>query len=124
MGPDHPDAFIDFPSVEAKRAAWDELQNHAPLGVCPVCKGHGGWNLKLNNYRLRPDMADTPENRHKHSHFRSSCSQCNGWGFVDNQLDLNCVHTMVRVRHDNVRCLSDYRCSKGCGCEYQIDSSD
>lgn len=122
LTPDHPDAFVDHPTVEEKRAVWDKLMIHAPLGTCPLCKGHGGWNLALNAYPLR-DRENTRENRHKYVHFRASCRQCNGWGFVVEQRDLDCIHTREETKHDNVRCLTDYRCTK-CGKTEQIDSSD
>lgn len=119
---DHPDAHIDFPPVEESRANWLRLLKAEPLAECPVCHGHGGWNLEINAYPLRSGMEDTQENRHKFCHFRASCSQCNGWGFVSTKRDAECIHTPVATAHDNVRCLTNYKCSK-CGYKYQIDSS-
>jgi hypothetical protein len=46
--------------------------------VCPKCRGHGGWNLRLNAYGPG-------------KHFQCGCGQCNGWGFVG-ESDRHCVH--------------------------------
>jgi hypothetical protein len=118
---DHPDAHIDFPSVDEIRAQWLRLLKREPVATCPRCRGYGGWNLEINAYPLR-GKEDTRENRHKHCHFRASCSQCNGWGFVDNKRDAECVHQAEETAHDNVRCLTNYRCTK-CDKRWQVDSS-
>lgn len=114
LEPTDKDAFKDYPLQ--KRA------NHMPESwvQCPLCSGHGGWNLKLNAYRMH-GHADTPENRHRFSHFRANCSQCNGWGFVapDNTA---CIHKWVQNRNVG-RCLNEYKCS-GCGKISVVDSSD
>lgn len=107
------DAFVDFPVKEKPRHGKDYV-------ACPVCDRHGGWNLTVNAYPLR-DKPDTSENRHNYSHFRCSCSQCNGWGWV-NEEDAKCIHEMAH--HQNLgRCFNEYICVK-CGKKKQIDSGD
>jgi hypothetical protein len=39
---------------------------------------------------------DTPEGRHLHANFRSSCDQCSGWGYVL-EGDDSCVHGVCQV---------------------------
>lgn len=114
LGPESPDAFVDFPAP-----------GPCPVGVpaaltalCPLCKGHGGWNLLLNQYPLH-SHENTPENRHRYGHFRASCSQCNGWGWTS---DLSCLHEYVWDRNVG-HCLNTHRCLK-CGHEQTHDSSD
>lgn len=115
LTPESPEAFVDFPMADAEFAAKYNLTK-----ICPRCKGHGGWNLKLNSYPLH-DKPDTAENRHRYSHFRASCSHCNGWGYV--REDENCPgHEWKHVRNVG-RCLNLYRCEK-CGKEREVDSSD
>src|SRR5215813_10601905 len=46
--------------------------------VCPVCKGHGGWNLRLDAYG-------------KNVHFNAHCFQCAGYGWVAER-DATCAH--------------------------------
>jgi hypothetical protein len=113
MTPDHADAFVDFPKME--KPTW------APHYVeCPKCKGHGGWNLSLNAYKLW-DKPSTPENRHRHAHFRASCSQCWGYGWLT-PTETECMHEYVRTRNVG-RCLNEHRCTK-CPKTITIDSSD
>ena len=119
---DHPDAFLDYPETRSDNV----LRMAKEIGLtkeCPICKGHGGWNLRLNAYPLH-DREDTPENRHKFSHFKSSCGQCNGWGYVDpNSLDAICPeHEWVHLGSTG-RCLHLYEC-KHCGKQHEVDSSD
>lgn len=111
LTPEHPDAFVDH----VLREPSGDLTK-----LCPTCKGYGGWNLRLNAYPLH-DREDTAENRHKFSHFRASCSHCNGWGYV-HQTE-NCPgHEWKHVRNTG-NCLNLYRCTV-CGKEWEIDSSD
>jgi hypothetical protein len=110
-----PDAFVDYPPADPTKAA--------EIGMtveCPKCKGHGGWNLQLNAYRLHR-YPDTPENRHRYSHFLASCDQCQGWGYVtpDNS---ECIHEW-KSRGSIGNCLHLYEC-KSCGKHRQVDSSD
>lgn len=108
----HPDAFVDFPGK--REPAYGMTKE------CPVCKGYGGWNLELNAYSLHNEP-DTPENRHRYSHFRASCSHCNGWGYV--APEENCTgHKWIHVRNEG-RCLNRYRCIV-CNKETVLDSSD
>lgn len=99
MDYNHPNAFVDFPSVPE----CPDYMNGASL--CPMCKGHGGWNLELNAYSLHQNE-NTPENRHKFSHFRSNCSQCNGYGWTD---DVSCLH-----EYQHVRCLAPFEHESRC----------
>jgi len=109
----HPDAFLDYPGKLIKPETLKDFVE------CPLCLGFGGWNLKLNAYRLY--VENTQENRHKYSHFRCSCSQCNGWGYVS-VLNTKCIHTWIRVSNDG-KCLSTWACEH-CNVKQQIDSSD
>ena len=113
LDPTDPDAFLDY---ERKSPEPD-------LGFtveCPRCKGHGGWNLRLNAYPLR-GYENTPENRHLYSHFRAGCSHCQGHGYVTPE-NADHVHQWVFVEITG-NCLSLHRC-KVCGREWEIDSSD
>lgn len=124
MDETHPDAFLDYPPVSAMAEQFDHYHQFEKENrkACPRCSGRGGWNLLINAYPLREGMADTPENRHKHVHFRASCSQCNGWGFVTRQQDVDCVH--VWDRGTNIgRCLTLYKCTR-CPEAREVDSSD
>jgi len=81
--------------------------------LCPKCKGHGLWNLRLNQYK-----SHIPQDRH----FRQSCSNCNGWGWVDkHSRDAICLHeykhTGSYYTHDH-----EYTCQK-CGKQIRVDSS-
>jgi len=93
---------------------------------CPLCKGHGMWNLELDAYG-------------KGDHFRASCSQCHGWGFVQPGLDATCIHEFEEVgpkEFDELkkkfsglgefvygRCIHNLVC-KTCGRRMVTDSSD
>jgi hypothetical protein len=113
MKPTDPDAFVDFP--KKPRATWmpDDYVE------CPKCDGHGGWNLTLNAYNLW-DRPDTPENRHRYSHFVASCSQCWGYGWVDPK-ETECIHTYKFLRSTG-NCLRQEKCT-GCDKVIEIDSS-
>ena len=75
--------------------------------LCPVCNGFGGWILEHDAYG-------------KGEHFYGSCSQCNGWGWVDKE-DRNCIHEMIETK-STFNCQHWYKCKK-CGKERYIDSS-
>jgi RNA polymerase subunit RPABC4/transcription elongation factor Spt4 len=110
LTPDSPDAFIDFPPLKV-------IPDNSK--VCPVCKGHGGWNLRLNAYPLYTE--NTPENRHKFSHFRAGCNHCNSWGYVDQ--NENCpTHDWEHYRNVG-NCLNQWIC-KTCKKIITVDSSD
>lgn len=98
----HPDAFLDYPE-----------KREAPINAyeCPTCKGHGGWNLKLNQY-----CDDIPA----HRHFRCCCSTCNGFGYTYTKNQ--CEHKWTYERSEAM-CLHRYKCEK-CGVESLVDSSD
>ena len=110
------EAFVDYPPAPIHGLPEGKV-------ICPRCKGHGGWNLKLNSYKLREGIEDTPENRHKYSHFRTSCNNCNGWGYVGaNSRDATCIHKYEWTANVG-NCLNNYKCHK-CGKEICVDSSD
>jgi hypothetical protein len=121
-----PDAFLDYPKFAPP------VEYHPEWAVeCPVCQGHGGWNLRVNCYPLH-HREDTPENRHFHAHFRCHCTQCAGWGWTTPE-NAECVHDYARqlsyaecrdrgVYHAG-RCWHVYECSK-CGKTLSQDSSD
>ena len=103
-----PEAFTDYPPlIENERGA---AKHPIPVGSvqCPKCKGHGGWNLRLNAYG--PGR-----------HFRAACDQCNHWGHTTAK-DAQCVHTFDNGRNVG-RCLTLYTCTK-CGTKRTVDSSD
>jgi hypothetical protein len=109
----HPDAFVDFPVKEP----YNDLKV-----LCPRCKGHGGWNLRLNAYNLH-DHPDTPENRHRYSHFRASCNHCDGWGYVSEETAAKCQGHEWKFVQNLGRCYNRYRCIH-CGQLNNVDSSD
>lgn len=115
LEPTDPQAFIDHEVRDPAEAAKMGL-----TVLCPQCKGHGGWNLRLNAYPLH-GKEDTPENRHLFSHFRASCSHCVGWGYVKPE-DADHIHQWETVRSLG-NCLRLDKC-KVCGQEWQVDSSD
>lgn len=84
--------------------------------LCPKCHGYGGWNLRLNAYR-----GETPDQRH----FRASCGQCWGWGWVAREgPDATCVHEYREIEPDQPwRCWHTIQCTK-CGRTRSYDSSD
>ena len=108
-----PDAFLDFPPVD--RTKWPEESVD-----CPKCKGHGGWNLRLNAYPLRYDCEDTPEDRHRYTHFRASCGACWGWGYLDSRD--SCPHEWDSTSTKVGNCLHEWTC-KLCKTTRLVDSS-
>lgn len=101
----HPDAFLDLPKQEPY-VKWNLTKE------CPKCKGHGYWNLVLNDYPNSPNPADR--------HFKQLCGVCFGHGYVDPKANV-CDHDWS----DRVtigRCLHRVTCSK-CGKSMEIDSS-
>jgi len=123
MDVDHPDAFLDL-EIQPHPAIEDPTHPPGDWLHCPVCKGHGMWNLVLNEY---PDM-EVPQDRH----FKQICGQCHGWGWVRrNTPDATCIHEYVEMSqakcreagiHHFGRCYHVYRCPK-CGTVYAVDSS-
>jgi hypothetical protein len=102
LTPESPGAFDDLPILARPPMADTTI-------VCPKCKGHGGWNLRLNTYGPG-------------KHFQASCNQCNGWGYVRPGRDAECIHEDKHLRNTG-NCLNVYGCVK-CGREIEIDSSD
>lgn len=81
---------VDFTDMEVKTKPTDGYP--APpdeLWLCPVCHGYGGWNLALNAYG-------------EGKHFRASCFQCRGWGWVD-ETDRDCIHDNAEISPDEAR---------------------
>lgn len=66
-----------------------KTQGHTDnLIECPVCKGYGGWNLRLNAYGAG-------------KHFQAFCSQCWGWGWVvKGSKDSKCIHEMMELSQE------------------------
>lgn len=98
---------------------------------CPVCRGYGGWVLKDNCYapydRTQPPPAGWTWDSYvafygPREHFRASCSQCNGWGWVEKtSTDAACIHTDVELSSKEATalgvvhfgmCWHVYQCSK------------
>lgn len=112
LNEDSKDAFLDMEVLERPDLRYASMKDKKWV-LCPKCKGHGGWNLKLNAY---PDQK-VP----KMKHFRSSCSQCWSWGWVEEEsLDATCVHDWEHTTHK----MFDHSmtCTK-CGRERRYDSS-
>ena len=109
---DSPDAFVDWPEVD--RSDWPEGAIE-----CPICKGHGGHNLRLNAYPLH-GKEDTPENRHTFSHFRCFCSTCWGWGYLP--ADDPCPHDWSGETRKIGNCLHEWTCVL-CGKARVVDTS-
>lgn len=64
--------------------------------LCPKCKGHGYWNLKLHAFAPLPG---DPHSRRQH--FKASCAQCWGWGWVRaTSRDAICLHDFVEIKPD------------------------
>jgi hypothetical protein len=107
-----PGCWDDFPTPEEKLALVKKYSNSLGeiVAVCPVCRGYGGWNLKLSSSPTR-------------SHFRQSCFQCNGWGYVFNQQDAECVHVFDEGVRGRYPCSTIYTCTL-CNQKREVDSSD
>lgn len=118
MTPDHPDAFLDWPQLDSS--------THLPT-QCPRCRGHGGWNLLLNQYKLPPSgvrggyYPNTPENRHLFCHFRAMCDHCGGWGWIPESE--TCPGHEWEYLANVGRCLNQYQC-RHCSRRQEVDSSD
>lgn len=125
----HPDAYVDYPMMDKPTDGYPAEPDQ--LVVCPKCAGHGGWNWKLNAYKTSydrdyPGRKNTAKARHLHLHARSSCGQCNGWGYVvKGSHDETCIHDWVvdRDYKPQFRCMHGVVCSK-CGDKAEYDSSD
>ncbi len=111
MSETDPDAHVDFPEKPIS-------PNYTPNAQeCPRCKGHGGWNLRLNAYPLH-SLEDTAANRHRYAHFRASCPQCNGYGWTD---DLACIHDYERA--ESIAMFQHVEQCRKCGTSRLLDSS-
>lgn len=115
LTPAHPDAFKDM-ERKAPEPAGSMLGRYiakppvesVPVVECGQCRGYGGWNLALDAYG--PGR-----------HFRSSCNNCTGWGFVPESQGSH-VHDWDRGVTVG-RCLTRYTC-RTCGKASNVDSSD
>jgi len=99
-----PGSFEGLPLLAKPSGAYASLFEKA--GLCPKCKGHGGWILK-------PDAYGSGK------HFLASCGHCNGWGWSE---VLDHVHEWVEVASLG-NCLHEWKCSV-CGAKMVVDSSD
>lgn len=98
----HSEAFLDY---EKKNRP-----SHGTWYECPTCKGFGGWNLKLNQYRN-----DVPAYRH----FRCCCSTCSGYGYTMSKNQ--CEHEW-KGDGSEAMFLHRYKCTK-CNQTTLVDSS-
>lgn len=140
------DAFVDFP--EPLMHLNVPYRGKLPEGqvLCAQCKGHGGWNLRLNAYPRTKDQKEhiqenralhglealsDQEFRHLYEHFRACCSNCNGWGYVDASQGDH-IHTWKELSRDECRkkglthfgmCYHVYKCET-CAETMATDSSD
>ena len=115
----HPDAFVDFAPPKAPS---DLMLKMGYNKVCPMCKGHGGWNLRLNAYRMPDGYEGNPYNRNRYCHFRASCGHCSGWGYVSPEEPCE-GHEWARVAGASYMGMSKYVCIH-CEKEACRDSSD
>lgn len=110
-----PDAtnFDGIPLMDMSK--YPEKKDFVP---CPKCKGHGKWNLLLNEYR--PAHPGGPR-----QHFQASCGQCWSWGFVaPNSLDATCMHDYHEIQpKERFRCSHTIECKK-CGRQISYSSDD
>lgn len=104
-----PNVFLDWD----KKSPWFSYTKE-----CKICQCFGGWNLAINEYRLKGD--DTRENRLER-HFKQVCQNCYGRGYVD-QNETCEGHDWQWVRNSG-RCLNIYKCAK-CGKQTEVDSGD
>lgn len=103
---DDPDALLGM----KKRKKEDFLYKDMEIVECPKCRGYGGWHLHLNAYG-------------EGKHFDASCSQCNGWGYVEKgSKDESCVHDWKELPGEAM-CQHLYECTQ-CGQQMRTDSSD
>jgi hypothetical protein len=119
LEPGDPGSFDDFP----KRLLDDLRRMSHRAGytkLCHICRGHGGWNVVLNQHPLSVKL-DTADHRHLLAHRRTTCSQCNGWGWL--HPDDNCPRHQWEKASSRGRCLHIYRCTS-CGAQREIDTSD
>lgn len=108
----------DFTGFEKKPDPTIEVPESEIKYPCPVCRCHGGWNLRLNAYGPG-------------KHFQASCFQCSGWGWVTEK-DRGCVHEFSELSQKECaergiqhfgRCWHVYECSR-CKRISAADSSD
>lgn len=97
-GANHPDAH---------KGMVKQAQPEGKPFLCPACKGYAGFILKLDAYGP--------------GGFKSGCFQCNGWGWVRNKLDSECIHDFMPTRNLG-NCYNENTCTK-CGRKVNIDSS-
>lgn len=109
-------AFLDFPGKKDKAKA----SQFGYTEECPRCKGYGGWNLRVNAYGVPKGLEDSPENRHKYSHFRCTCNNCFGWGYVKKE-ESDHIHEWGLIENLG-NCLNKYGCSI-CHKTIELDSS-
>ena len=105
LEPHDPGAFDDIPVMPRPDA------QHYDFIFCPVCKGHGKHNLRLNAYlHFQPP------------HFQQMCGQCWGWGWVEKgSRDETCIHDFIEQPLG--MCRHKLTCVKGCGKSFEVDSS-
>lgn len=132
--------MISYRTIESKPRYLDIADEGATLDMekkqpepkygmtaeCPVCKGFGGWHLRLNAYG-------------KGKHFDCFCSNCMGWGHVspkeadhahefagmeeEKANEFRAVKGLDPVRYTRGNCCHNSIC-KICGQYRFIDSSD
>ena len=115
LTPDAADAFKDMEKLTPEPAGKMLGQyvarprcDSVPVVECGKCKGFGGWNLTLDAYG--PGR-----------HFRASCHNCTGWGYVEASQGSH-VHEWDNGEYIS-RCNTLYTC-KACGTKRAVDSSD
>ena len=112
LTPEDQHAFLDWTHLSP---VYDRTKE------CPVCKGFGGWNLRVNAYSMPPGYADTAENRHQQVHFRTMCGHCNGNGYVTPEE--SCKGHKWSFLKNLGNCYNRYKCVH-CVKTEDVDSSD
>lgn len=108
----------DYTDLDLQKPYGDKTER------CKECEGHGYWVLKKHAYKLPQGIEDNRANRASYCHFKTLCSNCNGWGYLRKES----VCTGSKNVHEwefekNLgNCHNRYRC-KHCGQEWDIDSS-
>ena len=119
LEPGDPGSFDDWPPVLLDQLR-EMSHRYGYTKLCHICRGHGGWNIVLNQHPLH-DMPNTAHHRHLFAHRRTKCSHCNGWGWL--HPDDNCPRHQWEKIGSRGRLLHIYRCTD-CGAELEIDTSD
>lgn len=109
----------NFDGIKIKPRQTCTCNDPTKVVECPVCHGHGNWNIDLHAYG-------------KNQHFQAFCSQCWGWGWVlKDSKDATCIHEFNEISQKECKeigiahfgnCWHVEKCKK-CGVISSYDSS-